>query len=319
MLLATNIYKYVGPDNLEKVFARRDRLTLKSSRPSDFNDPYELFLTIDFNERPEALAFYKDAVGELPQVPTTCFSRSPIVIPMWAHYAKDLSGFAVGFDEARLSKAFPKSGFGNVDYRDSADKHLTDLLYQAYYTGKPRHVHFLRQAIFQAAYYTKAKCWSYEKERRMLIHEKEVRRVKDLILVDVPSECVTAIVCGPRATQDTAAALRNHAARIGCPYFELKIGRSTPVPYLVDGDGRAFTFARAGMVQSVNSCMACKEPLPGDTGRCSWCSISESHIVDAAARNPYRLLQHTGLLEKYIKDVMKIGRQRRKKRLGHES
>ena len=52
------IYKYVAPNYLDKVFGSRDLVTLKCSHPKDFNDPYELFLTINFNESPEMLAFF---------------------------------------------------------------------------------------------------------------------------------------------------------------------------------------------------------------------------------------------------------------------
>ena len=96
------IYKYIGPEHIDKVFHSSDVVTLKCSLPKEFNDPYELFLTIDFNERPDALAYYADAIGELPQLPTTCFSRSPVVIPMWAHYAQNHQGFAVEFSEDGL-------------------------------------------------------------------------------------------------------------------------------------------------------------------------------------------------------------------------
>jgi hypothetical protein len=83
------IYKYIGPEHIDKIFHSPDVVTLKCSLPKEFNDPYELFRRIDFNERPDALAYYADAIGELPQLPTTCFSRSPAVIPMWAHYAQN--------------------------------------------------------------------------------------------------------------------------------------------------------------------------------------------------------------------------------------
>ena len=96
------IYKYVGSSYLDKIFMTKEHITLKCSYPKDFNDPYELFLTIDFNERPEVLAFYADAVGELPQLHTTCFSRSPAVLPMWAHYAQNLQGLCIEFDEKLL-------------------------------------------------------------------------------------------------------------------------------------------------------------------------------------------------------------------------
>jgi hypothetical protein len=113
------IYKYIGHSYIGKVLGDSQQVTLKCSYPKDFNDPYELFLTINFNESPELLAFYSDVIGELPQIPTTCFSRSPLVIPMWAHYAQNHEGFAIEFDEAELMKHFPESGFGDVDYQDA--------------------------------------------------------------------------------------------------------------------------------------------------------------------------------------------------------
>jgi hypothetical protein len=88
--MSNKIYKYVGSSNLNNVLASAEQVTLKCSYPKDFNDPYELFLTINFNEKPDALAFYSEVIGDLPQLPTTCFSRSPSVIPMWAHYAQNL-------------------------------------------------------------------------------------------------------------------------------------------------------------------------------------------------------------------------------------
>jgi hypothetical protein len=101
---------YVGATYLAKVFASKDHVTLKCSHPKDFSDPYELFLTMGFNQDPEALAFYSEVVGQLPQLPTTCFSRSPIVIPMWAHYAQNLQGFVIEFDEDLVAQLFPESG-----------------------------------------------------------------------------------------------------------------------------------------------------------------------------------------------------------------
>jgi hypothetical protein len=137
--MSKSIYKYAGPSNLNKVFASAEHVTLKCSHPKDFNDPYELFLTVDFNEKPHVLAFYAEAVGKLPQVPTTCFSLSPSVVPMWAHYAQNLEGFVIEFDEVKLVESFPESGFGNVDYRDATDARLTDMLYRASEIGKPRY------------------------------------------------------------------------------------------------------------------------------------------------------------------------------------
>lgn len=40
-----SIYKYLGPEMIDKVF-QTDGVTLRCSLPKDFNDPYELFLTL---------------------------------------------------------------------------------------------------------------------------------------------------------------------------------------------------------------------------------------------------------------------------------
>jgi len=153
---------------------------------------------------------------------------------MWAHYAQNLEGFVIEFDEGKLVESFPESGFGNVDYRDASDAGLSDMLYRASEIGKPRYVYMLRKGVFRAAYYTKATCWSYEQERRMIVRESETRRLEDIILMDLPKECVTAFVSGPRASVDTISALRAKAAELGCRYFQLKIGRTSAAPFFVD-------------------------------------------------------------------------------------
>ncbi len=306
--MSKSIYKYVGPDYLEKVIGVSGQVTLKCSYPKDFNDPYELFLTIDFKEQPDALAFYADVVGDIPQLPTTCFSRLPTVIPMWAHYAQNHQGFAIEFNEAMLKDSFPSSGFGDVDYRDTPEDDLTDMLHRASVIGKPRYLYLLRRGVFSAAYYTKASCWSYEHERRMITHQNETRQADDLILMDVPSECVTALICGPRAEPNTVRAVRAKASQLGCKYFELAIGRSSAVPYLVDLHGHPFVFNGTDIEQASKICISCKEPVAVESEQCSLCQINHSHRFDAASRNVYRALAHHGLLDEYIAGMNDISR-----------
>jgi len=310
--MTTNIYKYVGPEYIDRVIGLDGKVTLKCSYPKDFNDPYELFLTIDFKERPEVLAFYAEVVGELPQLPTTCFSRSPAVIPMWAHYSQNLTGFAIEFDESALSKHFPDSGFGNVDYADAPDEGLTDMLYRAYEIGKPRYSYLLQRGVFSAAYYTKASCWSYEQERRMIVAEKETRRADTLILIDVPSNCLKSLLCGPRASQKTKRAIRDKAAQLGCNYLELKVGKTSATPYFIDPSGTPFTFNGTGIEKCANFCRSCKEPLEGESTLCSWCQIDESHETEAASRNIFRALAKYGMLDEYLEGMRDIGRGIRK-------
>lgn len=308
------LYKYVGPATLDKVFCGPDHFTMKCSLPKDFNDPYELFLTLDFNEQPDALAYYADVVGELPQLPTTCFSRSPAVVPMWAHYAQNLEGFAIELDEERLSKAFPESGFGDVDYMDAPRGGLTNLLHHAFVTQKPRHVNFLRSGVFSSAYYTKTTCWSYENERRMLVDKKEVREVGGMLLMDVPNSCMTSIIAGPRASTELQEKLRAKATDIGCNFFQLKIGRSSATLYFIGEDGKCYVYKDVALRTADHTCHKCKEPSAPDVEECSWCRIDDSHRLDAARRNPHRMLDQYGLLDSYIEGVTKIDREFARKR-----
>ena len=306
--MSKNIYKYVAPEHLDKVIGSSDQVTLKCSYPKAFNDPYELFLTINFKEQPDALAFYADVVGEIPQLPTTCFSRSPVVIPMWAHYAQSQQGFAIEFNEAMLAKSFPKSEFGDVDYRDTPNEDLTNMLYRASVIGKPRYLYLLQKGVISAAYYTKATCWSYEHERRMIVRESETRRTDDLILMDVPRECVTALLCGSHASPETVHAIRAKADQLGCKYFKLKIGRSSAVPFFVNLDNETFIFNGTDVEQTSQICASCKEPLAAESEQCSLCQIDDCHKIAAADRNVFRALAHHGMLEEYITGMNDISR-----------
>lgn len=136
--MSKRIYKYVGPENVGKVFSSSAKVSLKCSRPENFNDPYELFLTTDFNLDPESLAAYAEAIGELPQLPTTCFSCSPIVVPMWAHYAQNHQGFAIEFSEEDLGLALPESRIDSVRYSDRPVDDFADLIARVVHIAKPR-------------------------------------------------------------------------------------------------------------------------------------------------------------------------------------
>lgn len=309
--VSKRIYKYAGASYLHSVVGD-EGVTAKFSFPKDFNDPYELFLTIDFNEKPDVLALYADVIGELPQLPTTCFSRSPAVAPMWAHYAQNLTGFAVEFDEEALQKQFTECRFGDVKYKPSADDGLIETLHRAFVIGKPRYTYMLRAGVFNSAYFTKLECWSYEQERRMIAPETKIRRHNDIMLLDIPKECVTALICGPRASEETVQGLQTAADNLSCEYFQMKVGRSNAVPYFVDVNGDSYLFDGESISIAAASCKTCAEPVVNGNDLCPWCSINDAHKQDAIERNAYRVLDHLGLLEEYVQgmDDITFGRKR---------
>jgi hypothetical protein len=268
---------------------------------------------VDFNQRVDIIAFYSEAVGTLPQLPTTCFSLSPAVLPMWAHYAQNSQGFVVEFDEEKLTSAFPESNFDDVDYRDVPHEALTEMLYRASEIGKPRYVYLLQNWVFKSAYFTKNTCWSYERERRMVVSEQEIRKADEMLLLDVPTECIKSLIVGPRANDETTAALRVKADELGCHYFQLRVGKSSASPFLVDEGDVPYQFDGSSIEPSSQYCNSCLEPLVYSSELCSWCQIEESHMQAAASRNPYRLYHNMGLLDAYVESMDNISRSFRKK------
>ena len=124
--------------------------------------------------------------------------------------------------------------------------------------------------------------------------------------LDVYKRQVSAIIAGPRASPDTRKSLQECAARFGSRYFDIRIGKTSAVPYFVDAAGSTYTFIEGEIVAAPQSCEACGEPLTEESDLCSWCCIEDSHRDEAASRNPYRMFHHFGMLESYIKDMEAI-------------
>lgn len=311
------LYKYLPEDVIGKVFTEDVKATLKFSKPKDFNDPYELFLAADFRGDPEMLACYAEAIGELPQYPTTCFSRSPAVIPMWAHYGNNHKGFVIEFSEENILEQFPDAQFDSIDYRDGPAHDFSDLVARILHIGKPRYTHMLRTAVLSTAYFTKSECWSYEQERRMVVGNNDVRASGDLMFMNISGACVSSIICGARATHEAKSRLKEIARMFSANFYEIRIGRTSAVPYMVDLEGKSCSFTEGKIVRSANCCVSCGEPIGGDEEKCTWCQITDEVKREVALRNPYRILARYGALEGYIEGVSAINRAARRKKRGN--
>ncbi|QIF44263.1 DUF2971 domain-containing protein [Aeromonas veronii] len=304
--MARKLYKYIGPDILDVAFIKDGFCGFKFSYPKDYNDPYELFLTIDFEGDSDIIAFYNEIVQEIPQHPTTCFSKSPIVTPMWAHYAHNSEGFVIEVDEEKL-KAFSKAvTIDDVKYQDAPREELSLTLQMAMYRGKPRDIMFLREGVRVAAYYTKNTCWSYELERRVVVTESEITPVAGNMIMYIPTECVTSIIAGPRIKPEYFEKGQLLSDKIGCLYYSAKVGRSVAKPYFLDSKDNTYVFNDEQIESSSFACMSCKEPVAIDKSHCPWCSISEHQRRTAADKNPLRALADAGILEEYVQGFYSI-------------
>src|SRR5947207_10728280 len=90
--MGTKAYKYLRSASVEKVSAEAGTSAFKCSYPRDFNDPYELFLTVEYEQDPEVLAYYHEVIGAIQQLATTWLYKSPEVVPMWAQYDENYTG-----------------------------------------------------------------------------------------------------------------------------------------------------------------------------------------------------------------------------------
>ena len=308
-------YKYASPEALGKIFRRNGVVYLKASRPKDFNDPFELFLTLKTaGVQPEVLAFYQDVVGAVPQWPTVCFSKRPDVIPMWAHYGSECSGFALEVEEELLTKTFPEIRADDVSYSSDPTTIDVGLVQHAAMTCKPRHSYFVQSAALSAAYFTKNAVWNYEVERRVVLNSTDTISIGGHTLLRLPEKSITAVIAGPRANVRFRRRLEVIANRLGAAYFQLHIPRNSITPFFTGSAAETFAFDGAALMRIDHTCIECGEPLQDDsTETCTWCCISEAHRLDAARSNPLRLLANLDMLEEYVRGMRRIadeGQQR---------
>ena len=302
---AHRIYKYASPRSLGRMLASTNGVSLTCSLPKEYNDPYELFLTIRFNTEPELLAFYADLIGQIVQQPTTCFSTRPDVTPMWAHYADNLRGAVLELDETRLKEEFPASVFGDIEYREDADDQLNELLRMAHGTSKFRHSRFLVDGVLSAAYFTKSTAWTYERERRMVLRDEDVVETEGIKLLQIPPRCISGVIAGPRVSDENRELLLSTAGAAGARFFEMRIGRSSPIPYFVNAEGLPHVFAGGQIILAEYYCEQCGEPVESND-ICSWCSITDDMRYEAASSNPLRLLDEHGMLDEYFESSRRI-------------
>jgi hypothetical protein len=145
-----NLYKYMGADIADVLLMDDDHFSIKLSHLKDYNDPYEFFLTISYQRPAAELAFYNKMIAMVLQQPVTCFAKSPVIIPMWAHYANNPTGFSLEIDEGKLEKHIINSGYSDisglidVEYRDVPIDGINEMLERAYQICKPRYIGFCK-------------------------------------------------------------------------------------------------------------------------------------------------------------------------------
>ncbi|MBY3123216.1 DUF2971 domain-containing protein [Rhizobium laguerreae] len=294
------LFKYFSAESIEHVFIRDEHVGIKCSLPQDYNDPFELFLGVDLDQETELLATYREVVEEIPAQLTTCFSKSPVVAPMWAHYANNHSGYVIGFDVVQFQELFPEILIHDITYADRPSETLVGFTQMAAQRKKPRDAAHLRNAVRFHGYFTKYLEWSYEQEARAVNFEEYVEDVNGYKILYVPKQCIAAIISGAKSSLQTRQTLTEAASELDAQFYNERIGRSFPTPYLVPDGGNPSVFSSGEIGDAVGICRECSEPLRVAGDLCPWCSINESHQLAAAAGNPFRILDSYGLLDEYL-------------------
>jgi hypothetical protein len=309
--MGQKIYKYFASELIDIVFAQEEFCGVKCSYPQEYNDPYELFLGVDTTVDAEELATYKEIIEDVPQFLTSCFSQSPVVPPMWAHYARNQTGFVLEFDVDNLKSNFEGIYLKEITYRTEPDPSLKDRMIMAARRKKGRDAIFLSQAVSHLAYFSKFNEWSYEQEIRLVNIDDHIEKNDENKILNIPLDCVSAIIVGNRCSEEIITRSQEIAFLNNFDWYKLNIGKSYTRPYLKCKKDDVFVYENNKISEPVSSCFECSEPMINNAELCPWCSITDEHRLQAAHANPLRIFDRYGILDDYLEGVEKIERNRK--------
>lgn len=296
------LFKYLSPDAIDKVLLKSG-VSLRFQIPEDFNDPFELFLQPDSALDGEILAFFDRYVGEIPQLPTACFSKHPDITTLWAHYAENSAGMCIAFNERQLANQYPVAYLHDVSYQDHPGAIPAGLIEHAFTTGKNRHVeHLMLPEAYRAAYFIKHEDWAYEKEKRLIVQHSEVEEKDGLLLSYIPIDAVETIICGSNANADTLEKCKLFTEQNDLDLLNVKTTRNSFIPYFTrSNDNAGFRWDRNEFFE-INLCNSCLNP--SDTHNsdepCSYCKITETHRLVAQTQNIHSLAASLGIVQPTI-------------------
>lgn len=121
-----------------------------------------------------------------------CFSESPDVIQMWAHYTENHKGIVIGMEESEFVK--DKEALVTVCYRDNM------VLFPV--TGIPESLDHHARKYIPEVIGRKESNWSYEKEIRIYI-ELDEKNIDGNYYFKIPASSIKEIYLGLRSVETT--------------------------------------------------------------------------------------------------------------------
>lgn len=223
------LYKFFSCNTAQETVDRFrqivDENTLWASDPTTFNDPYECKFVLDLNVEKEVrrARYFKDNTGAsdeafeawnngldrskwyveqqtrqhiLQSCGIACFTRGWNNELLWSHYAKNHTGFCIGYNEAVI-----RSWSEVVESNDVA--YLEEAPVFKFFEESPDE--FSRKAVF-----SKSKSWEYENEFRLIFNNSGLKTL--------PNGAILEVILGCRASN----MLRGEARRrLGTSGFEI--------------------------------------------------------------------------------------------------
>jgi hypothetical protein len=230
------IYKFFSKPSAQETVSLFQSIlsgnTLMAADPRTFNDPFECKVVLDLDapievrkerfRKDQPHASEEECASWLRTLDTSRWwveqnTRAEILAShgiasftldwrnelLWAHYAKDHTGFCIGFDEAVLTRWSEVSDSGAVEYTE-------DCPVFRFFEETP--ADFVRKVAFH-----KSKSWDYEREFRLLFERSDLLRM--------PLGAIQEVTVGCRASSQ----LRN-AARTMLGNHELGIYQAYELP-----------------------------------------------------------------------------------------
>lgn len=220
------IYKYISFEGGMKTLIDQ---TLLFKNPTIFNDPYDCYTElvsfdkIPINYRNEIIKKYRPNISrqerrlelkkstkiitdyelsemlknqalpaELMNRGVSCFSRTYKELLMWSHYADSHKGFCIGFDLQKTLLWISQNGFNENSILPV--KYAQDIEPLDYFDNeKFAVIEWLR---------TKAACWSYEKEVRIVAAPIVFDKTKIKVL-NFPSSLISEVYLGNKIEGST--------------------------------------------------------------------------------------------------------------------
>jgi hypothetical protein len=149
---------------------------------------------ISANIRTQFPAAFNQNIGVL------CLTEKPDNLLMWAHYSDCHRGLVLEFDESH-------SFFNQRKSETDELRYLRKVIYSA-----QRPVIRLPNLTYEDLCLTKSLEWEYEQEWRIIVALQDAdatieRSLHNICLFKIPVECITAIILGARATDETRDAV----------------------------------------------------------------------------------------------------------------